>query len=63
MHARHKRRLHPNQIFNEVKSTYCFANMHEDEWREVLYHITAGGKALEAYDEYKKWKTIMVFTV
>ena len=44
----------PNQIFNEVKSTYCFANMHEDEWREVLYHITAGGKALEAYDEYKK---------
>ena len=37
--------------------------MHEDEWREVLYHITAGGKALEAYDEYKKWKTIMVFTV
>lgn len=44
----------PEAIYREVISTHCFANMHEQEWHEVLRHITTGGKALEAYDEYKK---------
>lgn len=44
----------PEAIYREVISTHCFANMHEQEWYEVLRHITTGGKALEAYDEYKK---------
>jgi ATP-dependent Lhr-like helicase len=44
----------PEEIYKEVKSTYCFADMKESEWQEVLYHITSGGKALEHYDEYKK---------
>jgi ATP-dependent Lhr-like helicase len=26
----------------------------EDEWQEILYFITAGGNALQQYDEYKK---------
>ncbi len=42
------------EIFEEVCSTHCFSEMTKDEWREVLYHITHGGKALENYDEYKK---------
>jgi ATP-dependent helicase Lhr and Lhr-like helicase len=42
------------QIFNEVKNTYCFTEMHWNEFNEVLLHITLGGKALQQYDEYKK---------
>ena len=42
------------EIFQEVRSTYCFSDIKESEWQELLYHIVSGGKALEHYDEYKK---------
>ncbi|QEC69807.1 ligase-associated DNA damage response DEXH box helicase [Panacibacter ginsenosidivorans] len=48
----------PEEIFEEVRSTYCFADIKESEWHEVIYHITSGGKALEHYDEYKKVEVI-----
>jgi len=41
-------------LFSEIKSTYCFAEMTEMEWQEILLHLTIGGKALQQYDEYKK---------
>ncbi len=44
----------PDEIFEEVKSTYCFAEITKAEYQEVLLHITAGGIALNQYDEYKK---------
>jgi ATP-dependent Lhr-like helicase len=44
----------PEQIFREVKSTNCYAELTEDEWNEMLYFITNGGNALQQYDEYKK---------
>jgi len=44
----------PDDIFKEVKSTYCFSDMTEDEWRAILHNITEGGIALQHYDEYKK---------
>ena len=44
----------PNALFKEIKSTYCFADLTEDEWQELLIHITVGGRALQVYDEYKK---------
>ncbi len=43
-----------DEIFEEIKSTYCFADITEAEWLEVLHHITTGGIALQHYDEYKK---------
>ncbi len=43
-----------DEIFNEIKSTHCFAHITNDEWQQVLHHITTGGKALQQYDEYKK---------
>lgn len=46
------------RIFQEVKSTYCFSDITEDEFNEVLLHITIGGKALQQYDEYKKVEII-----
>ncbi|HEV2355363.1 MAG TPA: ligase-associated DNA damage response DEXH box helicase [Puia sp.] len=44
----------PEQLFRELKSTYCYREMTEDEWREILHFITAGGSALQQYDEFRK---------
>ncbi len=44
----------PDEIFAEVKSTYCFAEITKEEFQEILLHITAGGVALTQYDEFKK---------
>ena len=41
-------------IFKEVKGTYCFASIEEDEWSWLLRFITTGGAALTAYDEFRK---------
>ncbi len=46
--------FYPAEIYGEVKNTHCFASITEDEFKEMLLHITAGGKALNQYDEYKK---------
>ncbi len=44
----------PEQIFKEVKNTFCFSEITVYEWREILHNITQGGAALQQYDEYKK---------
>jgi ATP-dependent Lhr-like helicase len=46
--------FYENEIYNEVKNTFCYADITHDEWRELLQQITGGGRALENYDEYKK---------
>lgn len=46
--------FYPGTLFTELKSTYCYADMTEDEWNEILHFITAGGAALHQYDEFKK---------
>lgn len=48
----------PNELFNEVRSTYCFSELTMEEWQEILLFITAGGTALQQYDEYKKVEII-----
>jgi ATP-dependent Lhr-like helicase len=42
------------ELYTEIKSTYCFSEITIEEWQEVLDHLTQGGKALQQYDEYKK---------
>ncbi len=44
----------PDHIWKEVKATYCYKELNEDEWQSLLYFITSGGKALQQYDEFKK---------
>jgi len=44
----------PEVIFEELKSTYCYREMTLAEWREILHFITAGGAALQQYDEFRK---------
>lgn len=46
--------FYPKEIFEEIKHTFCFSEISETEWQQVLNYITIGGKALEAYDEFKK---------
>ena len=53
--------FYPEEIFKEIKATYCFADITENEWNEILYFITAGGNALQQYDEFKKLKSKMDF--
>lgn len=47
-----------NETFRQIKSTFCFSEITQEEWSEVLQHITIGGKALQQYDDYKKVETI-----
>jgi ATP-dependent Lhr-like helicase len=44
----------PEEILGEVRSTYSFRDITEDDWRKILHFITEGGTALQQYDEYKK---------
>ncbi|MBC7848886.1 MAG: ligase-associated DNA damage response DEXH box helicase [Chitinophagaceae bacterium] len=48
----------PKQLFDEVRKTWCYKDIREEEWTEILHHITEGGKALSQYDEYKKVEII-----
>ena len=44
----------PDDIYPEIKSTYCFSDINDDEWEQVLHGLVNGGEALAQYDEYKK---------
>ncbi|HEY0750923.1 MAG TPA: ligase-associated DNA damage response DEXH box helicase [Chitinophagaceae bacterium] len=44
----------PAELLPEIRSTNCFREMSDEEWSEILHFITAGGAALNQYDEYKK---------
>lgn len=46
--------FYPDKIFKEVKSTFCYQAITEDDWRFCLNFITRGSQSLQAYDEYKK---------
>ena len=48
----------PAKIFEEVKNTYCYQHITEDEWQQLLFFLTDGGSALQQYDEYKKIEVI-----
>ncbi len=43
-----------NELFNELKSTYAFADLREEEFGELLDFITTGGQTLSQYDEFLK---------
>jgi ATP-dependent Lhr-like helicase len=48
----------PDEVWNEIKQTYCFREITKDEWLQLLHYITEGGTALQQYDEYKKVEII-----
>jgi len=44
----------PDEIYEEVITTFCYASVTRDEWHWLLNFITTGGDSLQAYDEYRK---------
>jgi ATP-dependent Lhr-like helicase len=43
-----------DELFNEVKTTYAFADLTKNEFRELLDFVTHGGSVLAQYDEFLK---------
>jgi ATP-dependent Lhr-like helicase len=43
-----------DELFNEVKTTYAFADLTQKEFSQLLDFITNGGKTLAQYDEFLK---------
>ncbi|WP_298313868.1 ligase-associated DNA damage response DEXH box helicase [uncultured Aquimarina sp.] len=46
--------FYPNEIYPEIKSTFCYQAISKDDWRWILNFITIGSQSLQSYDEYKK---------
>ena len=44
----------PDEIYKEVKGTFCYQAMTEENWNWILNFISNGSQSLQAYDEYKK---------
>lgn len=43
-----------DELYQEIKSTFAFADMRRDEFNQLLDFITNGGKTLAQYDEFLK---------
>ena len=41
-------------LYEEVKSTFCFNSLNQEEWSWVINFLQYGGDSLTAYDEYRK---------
>lgn len=50
--------FYPSVVFKEIKSSYSFSSMTEEEWNQILYFIEYGAQSLQAYDEYRKVELI-----
>jgi ATP-dependent Lhr-like helicase len=44
----------PEEIYEEIKQTYCFQSIDISEWNTVLNFIRFGGDSLRAYEEFSK---------
>ena len=44
----------PEQLYNEVKTTFAYSSISPEEWNWLLNFITTGGDSLQAYDEFRK---------
>ncbi len=41
-------------LFETIKQTYSFNSINEQEWQWLMQYLVAGGKSLEAYNEFAK---------
>ncbi|MCW3463380.1 ligase-associated DNA damage response DEXH box helicase [Chitinophaga nivalis] len=46
--------FHAAEIWEEVRHTFCYQHISEEEWQWLLAFLTTGGEALSGYDEFKK---------
>lgn len=43
-----------DQLLEEARSTYSYRNLSAEEWQWVIEFVTRGGRALNAYPEFKR---------
>jgi ATP-dependent Lhr-like helicase len=46
--------FYPDQTLKEIRTTFSYTDITDDEWTWLLNFITTGGDSLQAYDEYRK---------
>lgn len=46
--------FHADEILKEIRNTFSFSSVSDEEWSWLLNFITTGGDSLRAYDEYRK---------
>ena len=46
--------FYPDELYEEIRSTFCFRDISRAEWQQLLQFITLGGVALNQYDDFKK---------
>lgn len=44
----------PDEIVEEIRGTFSFSSVSDDEWIWILNFLTTGGDSLQAYDEYRR---------
>ena len=44
----------PAEIYPEIKDTFCYQGITDDEWQWCLNFITIGSQSLQKYDEYRR---------
>ena len=50
--------FYADEMYEEIKFTYCFSEINKEEWLQILQFITVGGIALREYDDFKKVEII-----
>jgi ATP-dependent Lhr-like helicase len=46
--------FYPDEIFEEVRQTFCYQTLTKDQWQWLLNFLVMGSQSLQSYDEYKK---------
>ena len=46
--------FNPNEVYQQIKNTFCYSSISEDEWLQILNFLVHGSQSLQAYDEYQK---------
>lgn len=46
--------FHPERTFNEVKQTFAFESLQEEEWEEIVQFVVSGGPSLASYSGFQK---------
>ncbi len=44
----------PKEIFEEVRGTFAFSSITQEDWQWLMSFVTTGGSALTAYDEFQR---------
>lgn len=46
--------FYPDEIFPEIKQTFCYQGVTEKQWQWLLNFLVMGSQSLKTYDEYQK---------